>query len=196
MDTSPTHQAEKAQEQHRLFASLIWTPQNPPHLPIRSNMHHSLQQSYEEPTIVCGVTPVPGSTCPSTHVKIKPTCHCLLTRSKVIQMRHRTLFPNYLSDYYTSLVVCRPMPPSHRNRRIGLSSFCSPGLSMPVVFTLSLLFSFSRWDVVCLYFHWVVQNYKQHPFLIHADSIYPICILFLRLERMGLCTIQKRAPLC
>ena len=27
--------------------------------------------------------------------------------------------------------------------------------------------------------HWVVQNTKQHPFLIHAGSAYTICVLFL-----------------
>jgi hypothetical protein len=27
-----------------------------------------------------------------------------------------------------------------------------------------LLFLFSRWDVVCLYIHWVVQNTKQRFF--------------------------------
>jgi len=36
----------------------------------------------------------------------------------------------------------------------------------------------------------VVQNTKQHPFLIHAGSVYTICILFLFLflckERKGM----------
>ena len=40
------------------------------------------------------------------------------------------------------LVVCRPLPPHWKTSYI-----------------------FSRWDVVCLYIHWVVQNTKQHPFL-------------------------------
>jgi len=39
------------------------------------------------------------------------------------------------------------------------------------------LILFSRWDVVCLCIHWVVQNTKQHPFLIHASSVYTICVL-------------------
>jgi len=33
-----------------------------------------------------------------------------------------------------------------------------------------LLFLFSRWGVVCLCIHWVVQNTKQDPFLIHSSS--------------------------
>ena len=37
---------------------------------------------------------------------------------------------------------------------------------------------FSRNDVVCLCNHWMVQNIKQHPFLIHAGSVYTICVLF------------------
>jgi len=35
------------------------------------------------------------------------------------------------------------------------------------------------WDVVCLYIHWVMQNTKQQTFLIHAGSVYTICVLFL-----------------
>jgi hypothetical protein len=38
---------------------------------------------------------------------------------------------------------------------------------------------FSMWDVYCLCTHWVLQNTKLHPFLIHAGSVYTICILFL-----------------
>jgi hypothetical protein len=39
------------------------------------------------------------------------------------------------------------------------------------------LFLFSRWDVVCLCIHWMVQNTK-HPFLIRAGSVYNIYVLF------------------
>ena len=62
------------------------------------------------------------------------------------------------------LVVCRFLPPNY------------------LIPTEKLfLFLFSRWDhhdVVCLCIHWVVQNTKQHPFLIHT-SVYTICVLFL-----------------
>ena len=40
-----------------------------------------------------------------------------------------------------------------------------------------LLLLLSRWDVVCLCIHWMVQNTKQHPFLIHAGSVCNICII-------------------
>ena len=59
--------------------------------------------------------------------------------------------------YATLLVVCRLLPPSHLIPTEKL-----------------LLILFSRWDVVCVCIHWVVQNTKQHPFLIHAGSIYTI----------------------
>jgi hypothetical protein len=41
------------------------------------------------------------------------------------------------------------------------------------------LYFLNRWDVVCFYIHWVVQNTRQHHFLIHASSVYTICVLFL-----------------
>jgi hypothetical protein len=37
----------------------------------------------------------------------------------------------------------------------------------------------SRWGVVCLCIHWVVQDTRQHPFLFHAGDIYTTCVLFL-----------------
>jgi hypothetical protein len=37
---------------------------------------------------------------------------------------------------------------------------------------------FSRWGVVCLCIHCVVQNTKQHPFQIHAGSLNTFCVLF------------------
>jgi len=45
------------------------------------------------------------------------------------------------------------------------------------------------WDVVCLCTHWVVQNTKQCPFLIHAGSVYTICVFFsfLSIFQMGYC---------
>jgi len=44
-------------------------------------------------------------------------------------------------------------------------------------------YNFSRWDVVCLCIHWVVQNTAQHPFLIHAGSVYTICVHFFLLRK-------------
>jgi len=66
------------------------------------------------------------------------------------------------SIWATLLVVCRPLPPNH------------------LIPTEKLLLSYCfRWDVVCLCIHRVVPNTKQHPFLIHAGSVYTICVLFL-----------------
>jgi len=58
------------------------------------------------------------------------------------------------------LVVCRLLPPN----------------PPPISTDKLLLFFFSRWDVVCLCIHRVVQNTKQHPFQIHAGSVYTICM--------------------
>ena len=38
------------------------------------------------------------------------------------------------------------------------------------------LILFSRRDVVCLCIHWMVQNTKQHRFLIHAGGVYTTCV--------------------
>ena len=61
------------------------------------------------------------------------------------------------------LVVCRLLPPNHL---IPTENF--------------FLFLFSRWEVVCLCIHWVVQNTKQPPFLIHAVvfRLSAICLFF------------------
>jgi hypothetical protein len=58
-------------------------------------------------------------------------------------------------------MVCRLLPPNH------LIPTENP-----------LLFLFSRWDVVCLCIHWVMQN-TEHLFLIHAGSVYTIRVLFV-----------------
>jgi hypothetical protein len=65
------------------------------------------------------------------------------------------------TNVWAILVVCRLLPPNHL---------------IPIE---KLFILFSRWDVVCLCIHWMVQNTIQHPFLIHADSVYTICVLFL-----------------
>jgi len=54
--------------------------------------------------------------------------------------------------------VCRPLPPNH------------------LIPTKNFSYIFSRWDVVSLSIHWVVQNTKQHPFLIHAGSVYVVML--------------------
>jgi hypothetical protein len=62
-----------------------------------------------------------------------------------------------------------------------------------------LLIQFSGWDVVCLCIHWVVQNTKQHPFLIHAGSVDTICVLLVRtlpyifLSKIGMTLREDRA---
>ena len=50
------------------------------------------------------------------------------------------------------MVVCRLLPPSHL---------------IPTEELLSLVSLISRWEVVRLCIHWVVQNTKQYPVLIH-----------------------------
>jgi hypothetical protein len=54
---------------------------------------------------------------------------------------------------------------------------------------------FSKWDVVCLCIHWVMQNTKQHPYLQGAGSAYTICVLFfIGIGRyVYLCTDTPRA---
>ena len=69
------------------------------------------------------------------------------------------------------LVVCRLLPPNHLT---------------PIKKLLLLLLS--RWDVVYLCIHWMVQNTKQHPlndaehktdpFLIHVGSVCTFALLF------------------
>jgi hypothetical protein len=55
------------------------------------------------------------------------------------------------------VVVGRLLNPNHLNPTIFFSYFYSPGGMS-----------------VCLCIHWVVQNTKQHPFLIRAGSLYTI----------------------
>jgi len=55
-------------------------------------------------------------------------------------------------------------------------SWWCAGFCLPT--TWSSLKSFSRWDVKCLCFHWLVQKTKQHPFLISAGAVYTICVSF------------------
>jgi hypothetical protein len=35
----------------------------------------------------------------------------------------------------------------------------------------------SRWDVVWLCIHWVMQDTKQHPILIHVGGVYTTCVI-------------------
>jgi hypothetical protein len=44
---------------------------------------------------------------------------------------------------------------------------------------LKALLFISRWDVVWLCIHWVVQDTKQHPFLFHVGSIYTTCVFLV-----------------
>jgi len=93
----------------------------------------------------------------STHKNIKPTCN---------QIRNKYRWDETLNTTPTTiwailLVVCRLLHSNH-----------------PTPTGKHLIYIFSRWDVVCLCIHWVVQNTK-HPFLIYAGSVYTTCVLFL-----------------
>jgi hypothetical protein len=59
------------------------------------------------------------------------------------------------------LAMCRPLPPNHLIPTKKPLLLCSSG------------------RMLCLCIHWLVQNTEQHPFLIHAGSVYTICVLFL-----------------
>ena len=75
------------------------------------------------------------------------------------------------------LVVCRLLPPNHL-----------------IPTEMLLLFLISRWDVVCLCIHWMVQNRKLHPFLIHAGSVFTLsCVLFF-LRQQGTATDLTELP--
>ena len=94
-------------------------------------------------------------------VIIKPTsaCNQIRNKSHTDETRHWII---YEIIWAILLVVCILLPPNHLIPTEKL-----------------LLMLFSRCDVVCLCIHWVVQNIKHHPFLIHAGSVYTICVLFL-----------------
>ena len=50
----------------------------------------------------------------------------------------------------------------------------------------SLSYVYSPCGMLCFCIHWVLQNTKQYPFLIHAGSFYyTICVLFSFLETVG-----------
>jgi hypothetical protein len=71
-----------------------------------------------------------------------------------------TLITTSTNIWAIHLVVCRLLPPNH----------------LPPTEKLHW-FIISRWDVVCFWIHWLVQNTKLHPFLIHAGSVYTVCCL-------------------
>ena len=72
----------------------------------------------------------------------KLSLHAVRSAIKIIQMK-RDIEHNPPTNIWAKLLVVRkPVPPHWKTSYI-----------------------FSRWDVVCLYIHWVVQNTKQHPFL-------------------------------
>ena len=89
--------------------------------------------------------------------------------------RHWIQLPQIYEQIYI-LVVCRLLPPNHL-----IHWKCS-----------YILFLFSRWDFVCLCIHWVVQNTKQHLFLIHAVSNTTIPAFFFSQVKGRLCGILVR----
>ena len=103
VDTSPTQQAEKAQE----HASFTRTPQSPSHHPARSNRHHLLQP-HKEPT------PQPRSywsTCHSTHEKT--SLHAVRSATKIRYRWNETLNTTPTNIWAILLVVSRLLPPNH-----------------------------------------------------------------------------------
>ena len=89
---------------------------------------------------------------------IKPTCNQIRNQNHTNERRHWLQTPQIYEQYSW-----------------WCAGFCLPTTWPP-------LYLFSRWDVVCLCIHWVVQNTKQHPFLIHAGSVYTICVLFFSIK--------------
>jgi hypothetical protein len=49
--------------------------------------------------------------------------------------------------------------------------------------------------MLCLCIYWVVQNTKPLPFLIHAGSVYTICVLFLFLSKRPQLSVQLNVAL-
>ena len=81
--------------------------------------------------------------------KVKKISHQISDKNHTDETRHWTQ-PPQLSEQYSW----------------WCAGFCLPASPDPhwLVFPISIL----RWDVVNLRIHWVVQNTKQNPFLIHA----------------------------
>jgi hypothetical protein len=101
----------------------------------------------------------------STHEKIKPTCNHVRNQNHTDETRHWTQ-PPQISEQYSW----------------WCAGLCLPTTWSPLIIPTDFdktSYIFSRWDVVCFCIHWVEQNTKQHPFLIHAGNVYTICVLFL-----------------
>jgi len=87
----------------------------------------------------------------------KEPTHAIGSAIKTIQARQDIKHNpyKYLSN---TLVVCKLLHPNHL-----------------IPNGKHIIILFSEWDVVCLCIQWVVQNTK-HPFLIHAGSVYTLCV--------------------
>ena len=94
------------------------------------------------------------STCHATHRKVKPACNQICNKNYTDETRHQTQPPQIFEQYFW-----------------WCAGFCLPTKEL-------LLLVLSRLDVVFLCIHCMVQNTNQHSFLIHANSVYSICVLF------------------
>ena len=96
----------------------------------------------------------------------KSSLHAIRSATKIIQMR-RDIENNphkYLGNTPGGVQASASQPPDPHWKAFPLL--------------------FSRWNVVCLCIHWVVQK-KQNPFLIYASSVYTVCSFSVNSRRLN-----------